>query len=438
MEISIIMMTYNHEQYVCQALESILMQKLTVSHELLIVDDGSTDKTQDIICAYKKRFLCPVRTCLKKNNWNWPTKNAYYIFSKARGRYIAVIEGDDYWTDEYKLQKQYDFLEKHKNYSACVTDYYVVNQESQRIDGSSNLWKIKYNNSYTMEDFKHMVYPGMTVTFFARNYFDADLYKIFYQASNMSGDITWIMLLLMKGNIYQSKEVTSAYRYVQKEGGLNYNSINKNNRYKDYNVAQTWIRQEKFMRKNYNGDFKIFPIDDLVLQLYSQLPKGALLKLILESSRKSELLRLIVANKILGIDSWVYEKSDNKCEITMKNNWLRFWLNRKRIIIFGVGSMAGDYLDKYAWLKDILFLVDNNVDKQGTSYKGYIVKSPKEIQQYRGKASVLICNLEHEIEIEKQLKSMGITEYYCYCSMIKNSLRAKLAYKIYEKRNKNI
>ena len=93
MEISILMLTYNHERYVRQALDSIFKQKINVSYEILVLDDASTDCTQDILKEYKRKYPHKISLYLREKNVYHPTRNGYFLTSKAKGRYITILEG---------------------------------------------------------------------------------------------------------------------------------------------------------------------------------------------------------------------------------------------------------------------------------------------------------------------------------------------------------
>ncbi len=120
--VSILCTAYNHEEYIAQTLDSFLSQKTDFSFEILVSDDASTDKTADIIRDYAARYPNIIRTWLMEENFFSKGGNFYteYFFPNARGRYICICEGDDYWTDDTRLQRQADFLNAHPDYSACV------------------------------------------------------------------------------------------------------------------------------------------------------------------------------------------------------------------------------------------------------------------------------------------------------------------------------
>lgn len=120
--VSIICTTYNHEKYIRKALEGFVMQKTDFAFEALVHDDASTDGTADIIREFEAKYPDIIKPIYQTENLysqGKPIINAH-ILPKARGEYLAFCEGDDYWTDPLKLQKQYDFLSNNREYSICM------------------------------------------------------------------------------------------------------------------------------------------------------------------------------------------------------------------------------------------------------------------------------------------------------------------------------
>lgn len=119
---SVCCITYNHVEYVKEALDGFLMQKANFPIEIIIHDDCSTDGTADIVREYKEKYPELITAILQTENQKSKGKKIFPItFERARGKYIALCEGDDYWTDPHKLQKQVDFLEDHPDHSICFT-----------------------------------------------------------------------------------------------------------------------------------------------------------------------------------------------------------------------------------------------------------------------------------------------------------------------------
>jgi len=110
--VSIFMMTYNHQEYISQALDSIIMQKVNFNYEIVIGDDCSLDNTRSILYGYKEKYPEKIKLLFHDKNIG-ATKNQLEVFKNCNGKYIAMCEGDDYWTDPKKLQVQIDEMKKH-------------------------------------------------------------------------------------------------------------------------------------------------------------------------------------------------------------------------------------------------------------------------------------------------------------------------------------
>ena len=119
---TIICATYNHEKYISDAIEGFLKQKTSFPVKILIHDDASTDRTTDIVSEYGKKYPEMIHCILQKENqYSKPNDILFNILVPlVHTEYIAICEGDDYWIDEYKLQKQIDYLEQQKDCSACI------------------------------------------------------------------------------------------------------------------------------------------------------------------------------------------------------------------------------------------------------------------------------------------------------------------------------
>jgi glycosyltransferase involved in cell wall biosynthesis len=116
--LSVCCVTYNHEKYIHQAIEGFLMQKTTFKYEILIGEDCSTDNTRKIIEEYVLRYPDKIKLITSEFNVG-AHKNAERVSKEVKGKYIALCDGDDHWTDPLKLQKQVDFLEQNHGYIMC-------------------------------------------------------------------------------------------------------------------------------------------------------------------------------------------------------------------------------------------------------------------------------------------------------------------------------
>jgi len=125
--VSVLMITYNHENFIRESIEGVLMQKTDFKVELIIGEDCSTDNTRSIVVDYADKYPEIVKPQLPKINRGMQN-NFLSIVNAAKGKYIAICEGDDYWTDPYKLQKQVDFLEANLEYTICFHPVICLNE----------------------------------------------------------------------------------------------------------------------------------------------------------------------------------------------------------------------------------------------------------------------------------------------------------------------
>ena len=133
--VSICCIAYNHEKYIRDALDGFLLQKTNFPIEIIIHDDASTDKTADIIREYARKYpdlIVPIYQ--QENQYSKgvnPLRN--FVFPKAQGKYITLCEGDDYWTDPHKLEKQVNFLEKHEDFAMCFHKVKVLLKDGRLV-----------------------------------------------------------------------------------------------------------------------------------------------------------------------------------------------------------------------------------------------------------------------------------------------------------------
>ena len=134
-KVSVCMITYNHELYIEQAIHGVLSQNFDFDVELVISDDASNDTTQEKIIAIINKNESKVKIRYFRNIENiGMIKNFSSTLNKCQGKYIALCEGDDYWTDPNKLQKQIDFLEDNQDYGICFHRVNIFNLEGQIVD----------------------------------------------------------------------------------------------------------------------------------------------------------------------------------------------------------------------------------------------------------------------------------------------------------------
>jgi glycosyltransferase involved in cell wall biosynthesis len=124
-ELSVFIQTYQHAAYIRDAVEGVLRQQTPFDFEIVIADDGSTDGTREILCEYRDRHPGRIRLLLPEHNLG-PSEIFRYGVAELRGRHVAWLDGDDYWSDERKLVRQLQLLEEHPEWTACFHDAIVV------------------------------------------------------------------------------------------------------------------------------------------------------------------------------------------------------------------------------------------------------------------------------------------------------------------------
>jgi len=132
MQVSVLVITYNNERFITKAVDSILMQKVNFDYEIVIGEDYSRDRTRDIVIDFGKRYPDKIRLLLNEKNVGG-RKNFVQILKVSRGDYIALLEGDDYWTSPHKLQKQVDFLDSHPECAICFHNVMVIYDDNREI-----------------------------------------------------------------------------------------------------------------------------------------------------------------------------------------------------------------------------------------------------------------------------------------------------------------
>lgn len=216
MDLSIIVAVYNHEYYIRQALNSILDQRVSFTYEVLIGEDNSTDHTREVLKEMESSLPSNFHIFYREVNYG-ATKNFADLYNRSTGRYFIVLEGDDYWINSDKLQREYDFLESNPEYIAVAHNTRVVNESGIPIN-------VKYpechQTEYTFDDFKKGILPGQTTTKMIRNYhkYEGIIKGTDIDVGNYPGDRREAFLLCINGKVKCIQEKWSAYRLVISHG----------------------------------------------------------------------------------------------------------------------------------------------------------------------------------------------------------------------------
>lgn len=210
-KVSIACLTYNHEKYIKKALDSFLMQEVNFLYEILINDDCSTDATIEILKEYENKYPDIIK--VKYHTENMYSKgltnpSGVYNFPRARGKYIAMCEGDDYFLDKHKLQKQYDYMENNQDCSFCFHSAKVVKMDKIFSENLVRPYKKSMKISSEKIIDKKSGYP--TASLFFRKEYVKELPEFYFKAA--VGDIPLQIILANKGYAYYMDEEMSAYR----------------------------------------------------------------------------------------------------------------------------------------------------------------------------------------------------------------------------------
>lgn len=249
--VSIQVPTYNHEKYVGQCLRSLLNQKTNYKYEILVGDDCSTDRTRKLLLEFKKKYPDIIKLTYSKKNVG-ATYNAYHLSRKSNGKYIAFCDGDDFWCDNGRLERDIQFLENHSEYSGICNRCKIVNEDGmmikkEEIPKGKNFFEFS-NAIYTLTDYEKWKMPGQISAVTLRNIYNQDSIdvSILYKAHRNVGDRARILLALMYGNIFCSDFEVSCYRIQMSDSAENFMSQyrKKNLRAEDFKMMcklEKWI-----------------------------------------------------------------------------------------------------------------------------------------------------------------------------------------------------
>jgi glycosyltransferase involved in cell wall biosynthesis len=214
-KVSVIVHTYNHENFIRQTLDSILNQQVNFEFEIIIGDDASPDSTPKIIQEYYQKFPTVIKPLLHpKNLGGYGKGNTLATLAICQGKYIAAMDGDDYWTNPLKLQKQADFLDENPNFVACFHNALIHFEDGSHPDSYVNNENQK--EVTTIEDLigEDEVWYMATSAVMFRNRIIKHYPQWFHDSK--SGDIPRYILLGKHGKFFYINEVMSVYR---KSGG---------------------------------------------------------------------------------------------------------------------------------------------------------------------------------------------------------------------------
>lgn len=207
--VSVHLLTYNHAKFIAQSIESVVNQQTTFPFEIVIGDDRSTDGTSQIVDQYAAKYPEIIKVVRGEKNGG-PQPNSIRILENCQGKYMAALEGDDYWIDPLKLQKQTDFMENNPDFSICFT-----NTKVEFFDNDQEPYLLNEGIEKDVFELKDLIaetevwFMGTATLFYTMS----SIFPVqpwFHKTK--SGDIPMIMLAARFGKIKYLPDVTAAYR----------------------------------------------------------------------------------------------------------------------------------------------------------------------------------------------------------------------------------
>ena len=222
--VTVVAICYCHEKYLPAALDSVLAQETDFPFEVLVHDDASPDGSAAIIRDYAARYPRIIRPVLEQENqFSRGTKALLQaVLPGIRGKYIAYLDCDDFWTDSHKLQRQVDFLEAHPAYLAVAHNCTVVDENGV---ATGEPYPECRDEEYTMDHFLRGILPGQLATLLVRDIFtrNAADHPLLTTAAQGPFDRVFALTLLLNGRVFCLQKAMSAYRHIT-DGGASYSA----------------------------------------------------------------------------------------------------------------------------------------------------------------------------------------------------------------------
>lgn len=246
-KLTIVTTTYNQEKYIEKAIKSFLMQKTNFDFKILISDDCSTDNTKKILTRYEKKYPKLIEVIYNKKNLG-AMDNFIETLNRVHTEYVALCDGDDYWTDPLKLQKQVDILDSNKDFSLC---FHKVNIVFEDNSVKPSYYPININDTTTFEDLIKDSYIPANSVVYRWKFIKENSFKKEFPQNIVPGDYYVNLYHAFFGKIKYINEVMSVY--VRNAGGmwwLTSQSGKENEFYLKY--GEKYLNFYKSVEKNFN------------------------------------------------------------------------------------------------------------------------------------------------------------------------------------------
>ncbi len=214
-------MVYNHGNYLRQALDSILMQETDFPVRIIIHDDASTDDSAAVILEYKKRYPQKIVAVIEEVNLYQNGRSVWAkMFPYFTAKYIAYCEGDDYWLEKDKLQKQVDYLEQNPDCEVCYHNILPVDKDGNYSESGRQIYTHLEEGDYTKYEIRHGLLKSQTASMVKWNYnpWLTEEDKAIYAQAKCNGDRKQLAVNSAFGRIHYLPDVMAAYRFVIDQG----------------------------------------------------------------------------------------------------------------------------------------------------------------------------------------------------------------------------
>lgn len=256
--LSVIIISYNQEKYIQEAIDSVLNQKTKYEYEVLLADDCSPDNTKEVLKEYQKKYPDKIKVLPRKSNLG-ANKNIMDAYLKCKGKYVTVLEGDDYWNNENKIQIQIDFLESHPEYIG-ISHIQEGRDNNKKILG---YFPERLKEDFVINDLEDLLENEKIYSFTAtihKNIFLETKHRknveYLHTLDSTISDAQMCEYLLTLGKIYVLKEAFMVYRLRNNDGNSNFNSSYKVNEIQ-FRFLKIYKAEEEFYKYKYSYYKKI-------------------------------------------------------------------------------------------------------------------------------------------------------------------------------------
>lgn len=265
-KVSICCLTYNHEKFINDTLKGFVSQKTSFKYEVLIHDDASTDGTAGIIREYEEKYPHIIKPIYQaENQYSKGIKiSMTYNFSRAKGKYIAMCEGDDFWIDEFKLEKQINYMEEHRKCMFCFTNGQILDMANQGTIKKFIPQDIESKKIYNLTKKDYNVGEVARLGFIPTASFVfrtecIDMFPSYYDDLCPAGDMKYKLYCTAMGYAHFIDDETCVYRMnVSGSAMTNWGNLKKENRRELYSsFVQLIDNVDRFSEYRYSIDLAI-------------------------------------------------------------------------------------------------------------------------------------------------------------------------------------